>query len=202
MADLTLTGPYFETFAMDEDHPTGGVGFICSTCRRDVSTDPCPDHAPVEVPGLALVECEKTPRHWAWVLASDANGYGIPCWQCITEEDSAQRRAAEDARHGHWSRRWRYWPVAQWTARRARSLGVIGGYGLALEDRGWRLFGVRLKGRRDYILGAPRETWHCWLIGHHRRGEQVGPGFCGKCVPWPCCGSIRVEHQPGCRDNA
>jgi len=53
---------------------------------------------------------------------------------------------------------------------------------------------------RPYILGVSRDTWRCWLIGHHRRGEEVGFGLCGKCMPWPCCGATTYDHAPSCEE--
>lgn len=201
MPDLIdITEPYHECFRMEDEHPEQRIGFVCSTCERSVDDGPCPDHAPREVPGLALVECEATPRHWAWVLASDANGYGIPCYACMLNEQAAERRAAEDRRNQHWVNRWRYWSLTSKVASRAYVLGVIGGYGQSMEASGWRVCGFRWRGSRPYILGVKREVWRCWLIGHHRRGEEVGFGFCGKCVPWTCCGSQAADHAAGCAE--
>lgn len=198
-----LAEPYYEVFVMDDEYPAGKCGFLCSTCRRPVDDAPCPDHAPHEVPGLALVECEATPRHWAWVLAGDGNGYGIPCYRCILDEQAAERRATEDRRNGHWVNRWRYWKLTGWAASWAYRLGVISGYGAEMgAHEGWRVHAIGWRWRsRPYVLGVKREVWRCWLRGH-RRGEEVGFGFCGKCVPWPCCGSIRQAHKPGCGEDA
>ena len=196
-----MTEPYYESFRMEDDHPAGLIGFVCSTCERSVDDGPCPDHAPRDVPGLALVECEATPRHWAWVLASDANGYGIPCYRCILGEQAAERRESEDRRNRRWVNRWRYWPLTRKAASWAYRLGVISGYGQAMEERGWRVHMIGWRWRsRPYVLGVSRNVWRCWLVGHHRRGEEVGFGFCGKCVPWPCCGSQSEDHAAGCRE--
>jgi hypothetical protein len=193
--------PYFETLAMDDEHPSGKVGFVCATCRREVDNQPCRDHAPVEVPGLELVECDATPRHWSWVLASDANGYGIPCWQCEVGRESKARYEDAEQRAKHWTRRWRGWTATRWIISKAHSLGVISGYCLNIGSP-TRVAGIYWRGTRTYILGVSRGEWRCWLIGHHRRGEDFGLGFCGKCAPWACCGSQRLnEHQPGCTED-
>jgi hypothetical protein len=199
MSDQTITEPYFETFVMDDEHPTGGCGFVCSECRHDVTVQPCPDHAPTDVPGLALVECEATPRHWAWVHASDANGYGIPCYRCILSELTAEMHDAEARRLRRWYLRWQYWKATSVAAGWAYSLGIVSGYTVSVWPGG-RTHSISLRGGRPYVLGVKREVWRCWLIGHHRRGEEVGLGFCGKCLPWPCCGSHRVHHNAGCSE--
>ena len=52
---------------------------------------------------------------------------------------------------------------------------------------------------RPYVLWIGRGTWRCWLKYHHRRGEEIGFGdYCGKDIPWPCCGSVRYAHADDC----
>jgi hypothetical protein len=54
--------------------------------------------------------------------------------------------------------------------------------------------------RRRLAAGLARwaNTWRCWSRGH-RRGVEVGFGYCGKCVPCPRCGSETAGHYEGCR---
>jgi hypothetical protein len=48
---MSSSKAYVETFAWHEEHPSGMPGFLCSICRRPVDLEPCPDHAPTDVPG-------------------------------------------------------------------------------------------------------------------------------------------------------
>lgn len=106
---------YRETFVCwvrdedDDEYPfshahSGGDcdwGWICSQCTNRVDEQPCPDHAPTSVPGLRLVECQATPRHWLFVHDRDDYGHGCPwCWaDRATAELSPLKEAAE--RHAH-----------------------------------------------------------------------------------------------------
>ena len=198
---IIMSEPYREVLVMDDEHPSGRVGFVCAICRRELDSRPCPDHAPVDVPGLTLVDCQATPRHWLWVLASDGNDYGLPCWRCEVERSSKAGYEQAQRRARHWARRWRGWPATRWLVGKASSLGVIAGYCLEVGTP-TRVEGIFWRGRRHSILGVGRDAWRCLLIGHHRRGEDFGGGWCGKCAPWRCCGSQRLnEHRPGCPDN-
>lgn len=197
MADTdTLVPHYVETFVMDEDHPTGQCGFICSICRYDVSDGPCPDHAPTDVPGLRLVDCTKEPRHWLWV--HDAEDYGCPCYQCLVNEQADRDAEARQCRH--WP--WRRWKATRWVCGQMYASGIASSGGTLSWGDGHSWCQSRLphlRGKRVYILWVDRNTWNCWRSGH-RRGEEVGFGFCGKCMPWPCCGAQTVAHLAGCRE--
>lgn len=196
MSDTTITAAYCELFThFDEDVP-GDAYFTCSVCDRSVDDKPCVDHAPVEVPGLRLTECAAERGHYAFV--HDRDDYGVQCPYCRLDEYAEQDRQARQCRH--WG--WRSWRITRYLTRRAYSLGVISGSCTSFGDGhdGCVTFSRALRGERPYILGVSREEWRCWLIGHHRRGEPVGFGFCGKCVPWPCCGSIREDHNTGCAE--
>jgi hypothetical protein len=90
-------------------------GFSCGTCGRLVDDGPCPDHAPLSVPGLVLAECDAVPRHpHTFLFASDA--YPPPCMYCSYDALQAAHAPCEHSRHGAW-RRWRavhrvlYWLV-------------------------------------------------------------------------------------------
>jgi hypothetical protein len=192
----TTTEPYFERLAMEEDHPDGRIGHVCNTCDRPVDLGPCPNHAPREVPGLVLAECGAEPRHWVWTLAGDY--YEPPCPRCQLAEYDERERLARQCKH--WG--WRSWMATRWLTSKAYTLGVIAGSGSAWGDgHDWCVDSVRWRGGRVYVLGVPVNTWRCWLKGRHRRGEHVGFGFCGKCVPWSCCGSIVTEHAAGCPED-
>jgi hypothetical protein len=105
---------YYERFVMDEDEevPDRPYTFVCTACLRDVDQEPCPDHAPLAPPpGLRLVECAASPRHWMFV--HDRDDYGAPCPQCRLDDYYQKERLARQCRH--WP--WRRWPVLRWTWR-------------------------------------------------------------------------------------
>lgn len=193
MAD-TLTA-YCEEFVTDDEHPAGLYAFACNICDRSVDDGPCPDHAPTDIPGLRLVDCAAEPRHLLWVV--DREDYGVPCFLCIAQEKWDLDRLAQQCRH--WP--WRHWRLTGRLASWASALGVISGYGIHYGQGhlGCRTFPNSLRGRRPYVLWVQRETWRCLLKGRHRRLD-VG-GLCGRCAPWPCCGSTAVDHLPSCRDT-
>jgi hypothetical protein len=203
LAEVDATVPYYELLILD---PTDDCAwFACNLCGRDVSADNqgCPGHAPHDVPGLNRAECWANPPHApVWTLDGEQNGYGNPCPQCMYDGVAADLARANRCRH--WP--WRRWRATGWLVRKAYTLGVISGsgsmWGSGEYDHKWCVQGLRRRGRRRYILGVSRETWRRWLVGHHRRGEEVGFGFCGKCLPWPCCGSQRVEHAQGCTQES
>ncbi|MEU7980513.1 hypothetical protein AB0B63_18515 [Micromonospora sp. NPDC049081] len=193
----TNTLAYQERFVLTDDENTypDGTVFACNVCDTPVDDRPCPQHAPTEVPGLRLVDCKAEPRHLLWV--HDRDDYGTPCYLCAYIEQAEQERQARQCRH--WG--WRSWKAIWWLSLKLYALGVSKGGSITRGDGhdGCVTFG-RLTGNRSYILGVSRDVWRCWLSGH-RRGEPVGFGFCGKCVPWPCCGSSREEHNTGCPEG-
>lgn len=203
LADEDHGGVYNELLILDID-TNRPAWWACNLCGLEIpDRRGCPEHAPQNVPGLERIDCDNDPPHAPmWVLASEANGYGIPCHQCMYERTAAElAKAQKRDRCYHWP--WRSWALTKWVAGKAYTLGIVagtttewgGGHDWCITFR----FGLRSK--RTYILGVPRTTWRCWLIGHHRRGEEVGFGFCGKCVPWTCCGSQAVEHADGCAED-
>lgn len=194
MNDLLNT--YTEVFVMtDADDNDVPPHFECSHCPQDVTEHPCPVHAPLgDLPGLRLIPCDAQPRHYVW--AHQRDDYGLPCPWCLLNEHREREAEARQCRH----RAWRRTRLFRWFSSWAYSMGVISGSCHSAGDGCDWYITLYWKGRRPYVLGASRETWRCWLKGRHRRGEEVGFGFCGKCVPWPCCGSQRVEHETGCAE--
>ncbi|MFI6228577.1 hypothetical protein ACIBCR_14850 [Micromonospora echinospora] len=192
---MTNTGTaYQELFVLTDDEYTGppGTSFACSICGTPVDDRPCPDHAPTQVPGLRLVDCDNEPPHIIFV--HDADDYGVPCFQCRLAEYAEQERQARQCRHGGWHS----WRITGRLATLAYGLGITSGNAYSYGDgHDGCVTDIRFRGSRPYILGVSRDTWRCWFSGH-RRGEPVGAGFCGKCVPWPCCGAISEAHAEKC----
>lgn len=190
MADTATA--YTELF--DYDAP-GGPNFVCSTCNRLVGEQPCPDHAPTQVSGLRLVDCDANPPHLIFV--HDRDDYGADCFQCRLNDYYEKEQQERQCRH--WG--WRAWRITDRAASLAYQLGIIGSSGNTYGDgHNGCVNGVRFRGPRPYVLGVSRDVWRCWFRGH-RRGEPVGLGMCGKCVPWPCCKAITEEHAAGCPDG-
>jgi hypothetical protein len=199
----TLT-PYLEVFgcygaAEDGCEHEGDCawGFSCGTCGRLVDSGPCPDHAPLDVPGLVLAECTATPRHpHTFFFASD--GYPPPCMYCACDALRAAHAPCEHSRHGPW-RRWRavhrvlHWLVLAGVANGARWTQDQYCRGCLSHFR-WHLSG--------YVLGWPKRKWRCLLREHHWPGVLVFADICGKCCPCPGCSSVTLEHRPGCEVGA
>jgi len=199
LQDIDPDTPYYELLVLDcgTDRP---AWWVCNLDGREIDPNVgCPDHAPVDVPGLRRAECDSVPPHApVWVTDGDHCGYGVPCPQCMYNKLVDDfRKATKTDRCYHWG--WRRWKLTHWLAGRAYTLGICSSGGSTWGNgHDWCMDSPRLRGKRHYILGVSREVWRCWLVGHHRRGEEVGFGFCGKCVPWPCCGSQLEAHTAGC----
>lgn len=113
-------------------------------------------------------------------------------WSRVWRLENDERHA----RHGAW-RRWRF---TRWLLGWAYQLGVISGWGTTSTSACTGCVSrICWRGQRYYVLGLPRDTWRCLLVGHHRPGEPVGFGMCGKCLPCPECGSTTATCEPGCR---
>lgn len=196
MADLIDVEAYREQFVWPDAADTYPY-FACNVCGLDVGDVPCPEHAPTMIPGLRLVDCTAGPRHLLW--AHDRDDYGYPCPMCVVVQHNAEQSERDRCRH--WP--WRSWTVTKRAAGWAYTLGAISGYSVGtVNGCNWCVQStIGLRGQRPYVLGVSRETWRCWFRGH-RRGEHVGFGFCGKCQPWPCCGSELQAHVSGCREDA
>lgn len=191
----------FVVYRTEEDATAGRSNphFQCSVCGQDVTDLPCPDHAPMtDLPGRRLVDCTATPRHYIW--SHKREDYGHPCPQCIVADNVARDLEARACRH--WG--WRRWRLTHRIAGFLYSSGITTGGGSAWGNgHDWCLDKLpSLRGKRSYVLGFSTNTWRCWLRGRHRRGEEVGFGFCGKCAPWPCCGAKTFDHASGCREAA
>lgn len=98
-----------DDYPYGDDHP-GDVdcdwGWVCNQdgCYNRADTDPCSDHAPVAVPGLRLVECQASPRHW--LFAHDRDDYGHSCPWCEADRLWATLSTVSFCTHRPWWR-WR-----------------------------------------------------------------------------------------------
>lgn len=98
---------------------------------------------------------------------------------------------------------WRYWRIAHRLAGRAYWLGIISGSVLEGSPRGWQLTHVYWRGHRPYALGFDTTNWLPWHVVRYRHlPNNVGMGICGKCSPWPCCGSTGMDHADQCEEDA
>lgn len=222
LAESGPAGSYFETLVWDDTVIDGQYAnptctFVCNQCGEELESGdgglkPCPTHAPTDVPGLYKIECPKG-VHSLWTVAGDQNSYGAPCLACEWGRAIAERARAE-RRDGcyHWP--WRRWRITRWITTQFYVWGLTstgGGYSIggATDTRPGHdgcvdplPFGWSPRRRRVYIARIPVDTWRCWLKGRHRRGEDLHMfGFCTRCIPWPCCGSDREDHNPGCPDT-
>ena len=199
-----ILAPYLESFGCLHETEDGcehagncTLGFRCGTCGRPVDDGPCPDHAPLNVPGLVLADCDAVPRHpHTFFLASD--GYPPPCMYCSYEALRAAHAPCAHSHHGPW-RRWRrvhrvlHWRVlagvanGAWWTQDQHCRGCLSNFR-------WHL--------SDYVLGWPRWKWRCLLREHHWPGVLVFADICGKCCPCPGCSSVTLEHRPGCQVGA
>jgi hypothetical protein len=193
---------YREVFiSVEEDEETGAetevYAFRCNICDRDLTDGPCPDHAPLNVPGLRPVECDHSPAHLGWVV--DAEDYGVPCPWCERDDSAARVAELEIARDRHG--RWRGTRAARWLLNKAYGAGLIAAYstGTCRQDgHSWCARHISWRGRRPYVLGVRREAWRCILRYRHLPGDPVFSGFCAKCLPCPDCGSRTAGHETGC----
>jgi hypothetical protein len=120
---LRPEGPYDEVLLMEGEHPDDITGHVCIMCGRRVDTEPCPDHAPRDVPGLTLLECGADPRHWLWTLAGDY--YPPPCWRCEHDRLWQADNDRRDAPHRRWRHRYARTEVWRWLLRAGRALGLV-----------------------------------------------------------------------------
>lgn len=203
MTTIDPAPAYCEDFiTTDEDTGADVYEFRCNICATPTIDAPCPDHAPRDVPGLRLVDCDAEPRHWMWIV--DADDYGHPCLTCICHEQTESIRALERERDHHWP--WRHWRLTGRLASWAYALGIISGYSSSTcpdyEGFWCHRFRRSLRGKRPYVLGWRREKWACILRYRHWPGEDIGcMGRCGKCIPWTCCGSTGYDHVEGCPED-
>lgn len=190
---LNQLDSYNESFtSYDADDNEVPWHFECSICRRNVDDEPCSDHAPLgDLPGLRLVDCTASPRHYLWVHQRE--DYGVPCYACLYSDERKAALALARCPHRWWQRTHAWRKLVGW----GYSLGFIAGSSMTWDATCDGCCAISRFGRSSYLLGVSRDTWHCWRRGH-RRGEEVGFGFCGKCLPCPECGSEKASHREGC----
>lgn len=151
--------PYRELFVPPEASPSGQYGFFCNLCGCDVGFQECPQHAPlVAPPGLRRLECEATPPHL--LFGVDRQDYGEPCWRCQLQPYWDADERARQCTHAAW-RRWR---ATWWAVGRAYRLGLVAAYTQSLSGNGHRMCisGVKVRGRRVYVLGRRRKQGWLW----------------------------------------
>lgn len=91
--------------------------------------------------------------------------------------------------------------LMSWYASKCYVLGIASATSWGLEGGHTETCNVYYRGKRVYVFGWPRWKWRCVLKFHHwPTPYTVAFGMCGKCVPWPCCGAITIDHAPGCVD--
>ena len=150
-----------------------------------------------------LVECDATPPHpRLWVEIEEHRDYYHPaCPYCQLDSLTEAHSGCEHSRHG----RWRRWRITHKAAGWLYLLGVTstgGGAVFSAHCRGCLpRRSLRLRGRRVYLLGVPREHWACLRRGHWP-GEQISWGLCGTCAPCVGCGSTKAECKPGCPETS
>lgn len=91
---------YCEWFDYDE------CDFFCNQCFRPLSghNTPCPEHAPVNIPGLQVTECGQPEEHPRSFVYADNGGYGAPCMYCVHASMKEAHEGCEHARHLFWFR--------------------------------------------------------------------------------------------------
>lgn len=182
-------------------------GFSCGTCGVPVDDAPCPAHAPLEIPGLALVACDAVPRHYSWVLAHD--GYEGPCWRCVHEKQQAREQEQERVTHSSRHRAWCRLKAVHWLAGRGNSLGFVKWNSLSYGGPGGCkgcMTGLRF-GRSGYLLGWDNWKWatlpRCLRRGHWPAGADACSrssdgremNFCVKCSPCPGCYNCQPQRR-------
>lgn len=201
MDNKTTEQPYKELFVMEPtEDGSPDCYFVCNVCERSVDDGPCPDHAPLNVPGLQLVECDASPRHpHVWMVDSEA--YGPPCMSCLYDAQKEKLDYLQRCRHT-WVRRTR---LFRRLARYAYALGIVVGYGTSLGGGQYGhhacTHGFRWRGRRPYVLGWPTWKWSCLLGERHWPGVFVGLNSCAKCLPCPECGSSTSCFDDWCENS-
>lgn len=101
---------------------------------------------------------------------------------------------------------WQHTRAWQWLVRLLYVLGVASGAVSAgfSHPRGYWAAptGILTRQHRPYVLGWRTDKWRCLLRYHHWPTRwEIAFGMCGKCLPWPCCAAITVEHADGCDER-
>lgn len=135
---------------------------------------------PPEAPeGFVRIPCDADPPHWPTYTVADSDFYMPPnCLHCQYQALMERHAPCEHSRH--WP--WRRWAVTRWLLRRAYSIGLTAGHGYVWNGHcDGCVTGIRVRGKRNYILGVSRETWACLRAGHKRRKDEYG--LCTRCFP-------------------
>ena len=99
-------GVYCEWFDHEE------CDWFCNQCFNQLpdKRQGCPEHAPLEVPGFQLTDCNN-PEHPRTFVYADNGGYGAPCGWCAHDAMSEAHKDCDHAQH----RAWRRWGVTERT---------------------------------------------------------------------------------------
>ena len=88
--------------------------------------------------------------------------------------------------------------VFSWFAGKCYVLGLASG-GCSSWSGNIYSHAIYWTGKRVYILGWERGNWRCLLRFHHwPTKHKVAWDMCGKCAPWPCCGSTAPNEGHHC----
>jgi hypothetical protein len=196
MAD-TCTGTFqCRAVEHDEDTDCDSVIYRPPQCAHHVDVGFCRECAANPPPGWQLVDCDQ--GHPVMWMPDDDWSYPPPCMYCCYDLISKQHAPCRHAGHG----RWRRWKITHKLSLWSYSMGITVGGATTWDGHcNGCLNSVRFRGKRHYILGWQREKWRCLLVMRHWPGEMVGMGLCGKCAPWPCCGSTFEAHTEDCPEQ-
>lgn len=123
--------PTGEDYPYDHDyHPAQDCdwGWVCNAdgCLTRTDEHPCPDHAPLTVPGLRRVECDANPVHVLFAVDRDDYGHGCPaCW-ADQNRDQLYDLMVATHKHRHWA--WRRWRLSRRVLLLLRRAGIVRGW--------------------------------------------------------------------------
>lgn len=130
---IDITGAFPVEEDWDHDyHPTCEWGWCCNLCGVRTDDRPCPDHAPLAIPGLRLVECQTDPPHI--LLAVDRDDYGHGCPACWANQNRDELHALKVATHRYRHGAWRRWQLSCSVLYLLRRLGIVSGLGYSTGD--------------------------------------------------------------------
>jgi hypothetical protein len=195
-----MAEPYLEVLDMRTDADGFFIAyFSCNVCGQNVDNAPCPDHAPLNVPGLQLIECDAIPRHpYAWLVCSEA--HPPQCFWCRALTLQADIDEFRACKHWPWRRSHITYRIYSWMY----ALGIISSHLISWggPDHRGCVDGAHWRGKRPYLLGWPRWKWNCLLRERHWPGRFVGLESCSKCLPCPDCGSSTSCFNGWCDNQA